>query len=78
MNSEYMCSRCKYTVLGLLDILLRDDDIYFKLLILCCSGFFFAHVGWLLCKKHPDVKAKGKGIDLSDLENDPVLRFQKR
>ena len=22
-------------------------------------GFFFAHVGWLLCKKHPDVVEKG-------------------
>ncbi|KRT83168.1 hypothetical protein AMK59_3767 [Oryctes borbonicus] len=41
-------------------------------------GFFFAHVGWLLCRKHPDVKAKGKGIDMSDLYADPVLRFQKK
>ncbi|XP_043273753.1 acyl-CoA Delta-9 desaturase-like isoform X2 [Venturia canescens] len=40
-------------------------------------GFFFAHVGWLLCKKHPDVSSKGKGIDLSDLEQDPILRFQE-
>lgn len=40
-------------------------------------GFFFSHVGWLLCKKHPEVISKGKGIDLSDLENDPVLRFQR-
>lgn len=23
-------------------------------------GFFFSHVGWLLCKKHPDVLNKGK------------------
>ncbi|CAK9795429.1 Acyl-CoA Delta-9 desaturase [Anthophora quadrimaculata] len=41
-------------------------------------GFFFAHVGWLLCKKHPDIKEKGKGIDLSDLSNNPVLAFQKK
>ncbi|XP_016941737.3 acyl-CoA Delta-9 desaturase [Drosophila suzukii] len=41
-------------------------------------GFFFSHVGWLLCKKHPDVKAKGKGVDLSDLRADPVLMFQKK
>ncbi|XP_066580885.1 acyl-CoA Delta-9 desaturase-like [Prorops nasuta] len=41
-------------------------------------GFFFAHVGWLLCKKHPDVKAKGKGIDMSDLRSDPILAFQKK
>ncbi|KAK3091664.1 hypothetical protein FSP39_021653 [Pinctada imbricata] len=25
-------------------------------------GFFFAHIGWLLVKKHPDVKEKGKLI----------------
>jgi stearoyl-CoA desaturase (delta-9 desaturase) len=41
-------------------------------------GFFFSHVGWLLCRKHPDVIAKGKQIDLSDLKADPVLRFQKK
>ena len=41
-------------------------------------GFFFAHVGWLLCRKHPDVKLKGKQIDLSDLLADPVVRFQRQ
>lgn len=41
-------------------------------------GFFFSHVGWLLCKKHPDVIAKGKGLDVSDLFNDPILTFQKK
>ncbi|XP_017785886.1 PREDICTED: acyl-CoA Delta(11) desaturase-like [Nicrophorus vespilloides] len=41
-------------------------------------GFFFAHVGWLLCRKHPEVKQKGKNIDLSDLYDDPILRFQKK
>lgn len=41
-------------------------------------GFFFAHVGWLLCRKHPDVKAKGKQIDVSDLLADPIVRFQHR
>lgn len=39
-------------------------------------GFFFSHVGWLLCKKHPDVVAKGKGLDLTDLRADRVLMFQ--
>lgn len=39
-------------------------------------GFFFSHVGWLLCRKHPDVKKKGQGIDMSDLESDPILMFQ--
>lgn len=41
-------------------------------------GFFFSHIGWLLCKKHPQVKAKGKGMDLSDLRADSVLMFQKK
>lgn len=41
-------------------------------------GFFFSHVGWLLTKKHPDVKAKGKILDLSDLHADPILMFQKK
>lgn len=41
-------------------------------------GFFFAHIGWLCCKKHPDVKAKGKLIDLSDLEANWVVMFQHR
>src|SRR5581483_3304394 len=41
-------------------------------------GFFFSHMGWLCLKKHPDVIAKGKTIDLSDLMADPVVRFQRR
>lgn len=41
-------------------------------------GFFFSHIGWLLCKKHPDVVAKGRTIDISDLRADPVLRFQRK
>ncbi|KAI1291838.1 Stearoyl-CoA desaturase 5 [Halotydeus destructor] len=41
-------------------------------------GFFFAHMGWLCCRKHPDVIQKGKTIDLSDLLEDPVVRFQKK
>ncbi|TMW54346.1 hypothetical protein DOY81_000619 [Sarcophaga bullata] len=41
-------------------------------------GFFFSHIGWLLCKKHPEVKAKGKGVDLSDLRQDKIIMFQKK
>lgn len=41
-------------------------------------GFFFAHVGWLLCRKHPEVIEKGKTVDMSDLEKDPLIRFQRR
>ncbi|XP_063534961.1 acyl-CoA Delta-9 desaturase-like [Cydia strobilella] len=41
-------------------------------------GFFFSHVGWLMVRKHPQIKAKGHTIDMSDLLADPVLRFQKK
>lgn len=41
-------------------------------------GFFFAHMGWLLVKKHPDIKAKAHAIDISDLTADPILAFQKK
>uniref|UniRef100_A0A3B4AS43 stearoyl-CoA 9-desaturase n=1 Tax=Periophthalmus magnuspinnatus TaxID=409849 RepID=A0A3B4AS43_9GOBI len=41
-------------------------------------GFFFAHVGWLLVRKHPDVKEKGQKLDMSDLEEDKVVMFQRR
>ena len=41
-------------------------------------GFFFAHVGWLLMRKHPDVLIKGKTVDISDLKRDPVVMFQYR
>ncbi|KAF6213876.1 hypothetical protein GE061_011601 [Apolygus lucorum] len=41
-------------------------------------GFFFSHMGWLMVKKHPDVKRKGKLIDMSDLENDPIVMFQHK
>lgn len=41
-------------------------------------GFFFAHVGWLLMRKHPDVLIKGKTVDLSDLKKNPVVMFQHR
>lgn len=41
-------------------------------------GFFFAHIGWLMTKKHPDVMTKGKTIDMSDMEEDGVVMFQKK
>lgn len=41
-------------------------------------GWFFAHIGWLLQKKHPKVLDLGKKLDLSDLHQDPVLIFQRR
>ncbi|XP_051968833.1 acyl-CoA desaturase-like [Xyrauchen texanus] len=41
-------------------------------------GFFFAHIGWLLVRKHPDVIEKGRKLELSDLRADQVVMFQRR
>lgn len=41
-------------------------------------GFFFSHMGWLMIRKHPDVRRRGGGVDLSDLEQDGAVMFQKR
>ncbi|CAK1584999.1 unnamed protein product [Parnassius mnemosyne] len=41
-------------------------------------GFFFSHIGWLLVRKHPKVIEKGKTIDMSDINNNPVLKFQSK
>ncbi|CAM9125873.1 unnamed protein product [Phaeothamnion confervicola] len=41
-------------------------------------GFFFAHMGWLFVKKHPEVIKAGRTLDFSDLEADPVVMFQDR
>jgi stearoyl-CoA desaturase (delta-9 desaturase) len=41
-------------------------------------GFFFAHIGWLMMKKHPDIIIKGRNIDISDLKRDPVVMFHHR
>ena len=41
-------------------------------------GFFFAHMGWLLVRKHPEVIKEGKTINMTDLENDPIVMFQHK
>ncbi|XP_046568333.1 stearoyl-CoA desaturase 5-like isoform X1 [Haliotis rubra] len=41
-------------------------------------GFFFSHMGWLMVKKHPDVIAKGKQLEMADLKADPVVRVQEK
>ncbi|KAK3910909.1 Acyl-CoA Delta(11) desaturase [Frankliniella fusca] len=41
-------------------------------------GFFFSHMGWLMVRKHPDVRRKGAGVDMSDLDQDSVVMFQKK
>ncbi|KAJ1448399.1 fatty acid desaturase-domain-containing protein [Pelagophyceae sp. CCMP2097] len=40
-------------------------------------GFFFAHMGWLYVKKHPDIVREGKKLDFSDLDRDGFVMFQK-
>jgi len=41
-------------------------------------GFFFAHMGWLFVKKHPDVVKAGREMDFSDLKADSIVMFQKK
>ncbi|CAG9113432.1 unnamed protein product [Plutella xylostella] len=41
-------------------------------------GFFFSHVGWLMMKKHPEVIRQGSKVDMSDIVNDPLVRFHTR
>ncbi|KAK9505042.1 hypothetical protein O3M35_009192 [Rhynocoris fuscipes] len=40
-------------------------------------GFLFCHIGWLMMRKLPIVITKGKTIDMSDLDADPFVMFQK-
>ena len=41
-------------------------------------GFFFAHMGWLFVKKHPDVVKAGRELDFTDLLEDSLVMFQKK
>ncbi|KAM3964087.1 acyl-CoA Delta-9 desaturase [Aphomia sociella] len=41
-------------------------------------GFFFSHIGWLMVRKHKAVLEKGALVDMSDLEKDPIVMFQKK
>lgn len=41
-------------------------------------GFFFAHVGWLMMRKHPEVLRRGKEVDMSDVMADPVVQFHQK
>ncbi|XP_077285421.1 acyl-CoA Delta-9 desaturase-like [Arctopsyche grandis] len=40
-------------------------------------GFFFSHMGWLMCRKHPSIIKTGKNINMEDLNADPIVMFQK-
>merc|ERR1739838_836347 len=39
-------------------------------------GFFFAHMGWLMVRKHPEVFRAGNKINMTDLESDKIVMFQ--
>jgi stearoyl-CoA desaturase (delta-9 desaturase) len=41
-------------------------------------GLFYAHIGWILKKEHPNVSVKEKKYNNTDLLNDPVVMFQKK
>ncbi|XP_011303348.1 stearoyl-CoA desaturase 5 [Fopius arisanus] len=41
-------------------------------------GLWFSHVGWLMMKKHPEVVRKGRAVDMSDIETNPVITFVDR
>lgn len=39
-------------------------------------GFFFAHIGWLILKKHKGIIEAGKKLNFDDLAEDDVVTFQ--
>ncbi|KAG6444965.1 acyl-CoA Delta(11) desaturase [Manduca sexta] len=41
-------------------------------------GLFFSHIGWLMMKKNKEVVLAGKQIDMSDLDNDKMLKWFDR
>ncbi|KAI1289866.1 Delta(9)-fatty-acid desaturase fat-7 [Halotydeus destructor] len=41
-------------------------------------GFFFAHIGWLCKKRHPECLVRLKSLDYSDLRRDPIIMFQEK
>ncbi|KAK0182035.1 hypothetical protein PV327_000207 [Microctonus hyperodae] len=41
-------------------------------------GFWFSHVGWLMIKKKDEVRQRGRGIDMTDILEDPVVQFFDR
>jgi len=41
-------------------------------------GFFFAHMGWLMVRKHPEVIRAGKTVNMSDLENNKLVMLQHK
>ena len=41
-------------------------------------GFFFAHMGWWLLKKRPEVIEYGKKVPTDDLTKDPIVYYQHK
>ncbi|XP_075590113.1 delta(9)-fatty-acid desaturase fat-6-like isoform X1 [Dermatophagoides farinae] len=41
-------------------------------------GFFFAHIGWWMLKKHPDVIRMGRKLNHKDLDDEPLIVWQKK
>jgi stearoyl-CoA desaturase (Delta-9 desaturase) len=41
-------------------------------------GFFFAHVGWTMLDRHPEFLKKEPLIDMSDIQADKFVMFQKK
>jgi stearoyl-CoA desaturase (delta-9 desaturase) len=41
-------------------------------------GFLFSHVGWLVLTPHPNVVEKRQAVDMSDLEEDQIVMWQKK
>jgi stearoyl-CoA desaturase (delta-9 desaturase) len=41
-------------------------------------GFWFAHCGWAMIRKHPQVISQGRQLDVSDLLQDKIVMFQKK
>jgi len=39
-------------------------------------GFFFAHMGWVMMRKHPNVRKEGNKLSYDDLLRDPFVVFQ--
>ncbi|XP_050532138.1 acyl-CoA Delta(11) desaturase-like [Daktulosphaira vitifoliae] len=41
-------------------------------------GLFFSHIGWLMQRGHPEVERRSKTIDMSDIDNDPLVQFHTK
>lgn len=41
-------------------------------------GFWYSHIGWLFFKKNMQLRNAASKIDMSDIENDSIVMFQKR